>query len=385
MICKRTIDRAAVLASGALLALLITMNSQPRAVAAPMRPADDSFVLATVPQTTGAQSPLRTAQAALANEPDNVDLAVAAARIGIEQGRSRADPRFYGQAQAALAPWWDKADPPEQVRVLRAVILQAFHDFAAAAADLDAILRQSPNNAQARLSRAFVRMVVGDFEAAAEDCASLPRAIEPIIAQICGARIEALTGAADRAYLRLGRSLAIRPPAQPAMHKFTFAVMAELAIAMGRDGEAEKLYAQAAAIGDPDASLLASHADLLLDLNRPAEALKLLEDKGEADILLLRRAIAAKRANDPRLASWSNILSERFRLEVLGETPQALALAIENWRVQKEPADARLLIECAMAARQPEAAADVAAFVARTGIKDARIAKPLARLKETRT
>jgi thioredoxin-like negative regulator of GroEL len=382
---------------GALISILFTIE----AFSAPVRPTDDTLVIATVPQSSiGAASPLRTAQAALARDPNNVALAVAAARIGIEEGRTQADPRFYGQAQAALAPWWTDADAPEGIRVLRAVIQQAFHDFSAAESDLNAILQQSPGNAQARLSRAFVRMVTGNPSGASEDCANLPRRIEPIIAQICGARVEALTGSANKAYARLERAFAGTPPAQPSMHKFAMVVLADLAVALGRTAEADRLYAEAAAMGTPEASILAAYADLLLDLGRPADALKLLDGKGEADILILRRAIAAKRLNDPRLESWSAILAERFaaaeaggvrvhlreearfRLEVLGEARDALELARANWQVQKEPIDARLLIECAITAGQPDAAKDVIDFVTRTGIIDARIAQSLIRLKE---
>jgi Tfp pilus assembly protein PilF len=368
--------------------------------AAPIRPTDDALVLATMPQDAGAASPLRAAQTALALDPDNVALAVAAARIGIEEGRSRADPRFYGQAQAALSPWWTATDPPEDVRILRAVIQQALHEFSAAAADLDAILATSPGNAQARLSRAFVRMVTGDIEGAGKDCASLPRRIDPAIAQICAARVEGLSGSADQAYARLERML-VRPPAQPSMHKFALAIMAELAASRGRNSEADKLYMQIIALGKPEAPLLAAYADLLIDLGRPADVLQLLDGKGEADALILRRAIAAKRLHDPRLALWSAILAERFAaakagggrvhlreealflLTVLDKPLEALRLAIANWRVQKEPVDARLLIECARAARQPGAAKEATDFVARTGLTDTRIATSLAALRSS--
>ena len=49
--------------------------------------------------------------------------------MAIRDGRASADPRRYGQAQAALSPWWSVADAPVEVQVLRAVIRQALHDF----------------------------------------------------------------------------------------------------------------------------------------------------------------------------------------------------------------------------------------------------------------
>ena len=52
-----------------------------------------------------------------------------------------------------------------------------------------------------------------------------------------------------------------------------------------------------------------------------------------------------------------------------GQPAQALALASENYAQQREPADARLLLEAAVAARQPAAAAPVLKWMAESGIE----------------
>ena len=128
---------------------------------AALRPADDTLVLLKLPPAWVALSQrLRQSSASLRENPQDLNLAVSVAREAIDQGRANADPRAYGQAQAALATWWNDADPPPDVRVLRAVIRQAGHDFKGAMADLDAVLAERPNDAQARLTRAFVRMVM---------------------------------------------------------------------------------------------------------------------------------------------------------------------------------------------------------------------------------
>jgi hypothetical protein len=41
----------------------------------------------------------------------------------------------------------------------------------------------------------------------------------------------------------------------------------------------------------------------------------------------------------------------RFTLHLLNDPKKALQLAQENWQVQKEPADARILLESALAAQ----------------------------------
>ena len=106
-------------------------------------------------------------------EPENIDLAVHLARLYIELGRAEADPRYYGYAQAALLPWWDRPAPPPDILLLRATLRQSQHDFPGALADLSQVLDQDPRNAQAWLTRAVILRVTGDFaEGSARLCAS---------------------------------------------------------------------------------------------------------------------------------------------------------------------------------------------------------------------
>ena len=372
----------------AVSALLLTSAAQAEA----LRPTDDMLVLAkAAPQLAG--------QANLAINSDNLDLALGAARGAIERGRATSDPRSYGEAEAALSHWWTEANPPQQVRLLRAVIRQANHEFSAAAADLDAVLAQSPRDAQARLSRAFLRMVTGDVEGAMSDCSALPYGGRGLIRNICFARASALSGQAAKGRLVLQRALTADRNSAAAMQKFAAAVLADLNAGLGLNADADALYAATVAEPDPDVSLIAAYADLLLDMDRAADALRLLDGRGEQDALLLQRAIAAKQLGDPRLGEWSNILNERFtaaaaagnrvhlreeamfRLKVEGNPAAALPLAVQNWSVQKEPADARLLIEVALAANNPKAAQPVVDFIALTKLNDQRLMKLVARLE----
>ena len=105
--------------------------------------------------------------------------------------------------------------------------------------------------------------------------------------------------------------------------------------------------------------------------------LTLLADGARADVLLLRLALAAKAAGTRDANRWRGALAARFdaarqrgdtshRKEesrfVLAfkadaaDTARALALAQQNFAEQREPADARILLEAALAARQPDAA-----------------------------
>jgi len=62
----------------------------------------------------------------------------------------------------------------------------------------------------------------------------------------------------------------------------------------------------------------------------------------------------------------------RYALRIEGDVPQALALAVANIKVQKEPADVRVLLEAALAAKDKAAAAPALEWMKRTGFADPR-------------
>jgi tetratricopeptide (TPR) repeat protein len=377
-----------------IIAAIVATLVASAASAAPYRPSDDATILVTVPQAAvSTQAAIRKSQIALAANPNDLAQALEVARAAIRDGRASADPRRYGQAQAALAPWWSIPDAPMNVRVLRAIIRQSLHDFAGAEADLDAILRLDPKNGQARLTRAFVRQTVGALADAKDDCRQLPPSVGRTAFAICLLRMEALTGSAGTALERLDQIIRIDPRSELAVRRWAQAVGADMAAMLGETEAADLRFSEATANGG-DIPTLVAFADHLLDTDRPAEVLTLLAGRSEADIVYLRLAIAGKRLNDARAPQWTALLADRFaaakaggvqlhlreearfELEVRGDAATALPLALANWKVQKEPSDARLVLQAALAADDPAAAADVLAFIEKTGLADTRI-KPL--------
>ena len=89
--------------------------------------------------------------------------AVVVAGRYIELGQSQTDARYYGYAQAALAPWWELADPPSEVLLLRAAIRQSRHEFEPALQDLSRLLEKDPRDAQAWLMQAVILIVRADY------------------------------------------------------------------------------------------------------------------------------------------------------------------------------------------------------------------------------
>ena len=143
--------------------------------AAPFVPDTDSQVLERLPfaPSDPVLRRLRELNSQLTRSPANLPLAILVAQGYLELGRVTGDPRYGGYAQAALAPWWDAAEAPQEVLVLRATLHQRMHEFDVALADLATVLNSNPRNVQARLMRATVLQVQGSYEEARKDCYAL--------------------------------------------------------------------------------------------------------------------------------------------------------------------------------------------------------------------
>ena len=72
----------------------------------------------------------------------------------------------------------------------------------------------------------------------------------------------------------------------------------------------------------------------------------------------------------------------RFHLYLQGDATGALRLAAENYRVQREPRDARILMEAALAAKQPLAAQPALDWLRSSGYEDPLYAKLARQLQE---
>ncbi len=351
------------------------------ALAAPFTPTDDQQVLERVPVRAGnpRARELQALRAAVQREPRNADAAAELARRWIEDALADGDPRYVGYAQAALTPWWTEPAPPPPVRVQRAVVHQYGHRFAEALADLSAVTAAEPENAEAWAWQAAIHMVRADYTAARSACEGLAPLASLLTATACEAYVDSLTGRATPAASELGDALGLADKDTSAEERvWALTRLAEIEERRGEWAAAEAAFREALALNVADVYLLSAYADFLLDRGRAADVLALLKDRGRADVLLLRLALAAKAANDGRAAQWANELSarfdaarargdrthekeeSRFALALRGDAPRALKLAQANLeQQQREPADMRVLLEAALAARSRDAAAPV--------------------------
>ncbi len=363
--------------------------------AAPYRPARDSEVLETLPRSSerGASPALRAVRELHARDPSNLDIAVRLAQLQIGTARRAADPRLWGQAQATLGVWWTQESPPVPVLLLRAAIHQNRHEFDAAKADLQRVTAQQPGNAQAWLDLASLQQVTGDLASAEHSCERVLASGAAIIGTLCRASLDAMQGRGTQAYAALEEIVAQdRLAAQPvAVRAWTLTLLAELAERLGRNGDAERWYRHSLTMDPSDIYTLSAYADFLLDRGRAADVTALIAADTPIDGLLLRRvqadhAIGADtaRAGTTVLAARFDALhargdsvhrreESRFRLALAQEPGTALELALENWAVQKEPLDARIALEAALAANRPEAAVEIARWLRVTGLQDVRL------------
>jgi Tfp pilus assembly protein PilF len=378
----RTVPRRSFAA--ALIGLGIAAAS-----AAPYLPKSDGEVVERLP-LRASDEPARQLAALRTQwrrDPTDVAAAVRLADAYIDQAAAEGDPRYIGYAQAALQHWWRANDPPAAVRVKRAIVLQYDHRFDDALADLNAAVQADPEDAQAWAWMTAIHLVRTDIERASQACERLAELTPDLVGAACQAQLAALSGRATQAATVLRAALLDDPQADPALRLWALTRLAETEERRGDAAAAERAYRDALALRMPDVYLLAAYADFLLDNGRANEVLPLLKDHARADVLLLRLAIAARLANDPRRDAWARELAARFEaarargdtthrkeesrfaLAVQGDAPRALELARANYQQQREVADARILLEAALAARQPAAAQPVLDWMKRSGVE----------------
>ncbi|MEB0010544.1 hypothetical protein QN379_15980 [Glaciimonas sp. Gout2] len=369
-------------------ALLFSAFSFP-AFCAPHIPVSDAEVIEYLPRRTApSQIEFRALRSRLAASPGDMSLALTLARRYISQSRVEGDPRYLGYAQAALAPWYDKASPPTEVRVMRATLLQSTHQFPASLLDLDAVVKADPRNAQAWITRATVLQVMGDYARATQSCNEL-REIAPVLITItCLSNVSSLSGQARQSYVRLKSALDHATEVDPGIRIWVVTLLAEMAVRLGESREAEEYFKTALTYDDADSYLLGAYADFLLDQKRAADVIPLLKDKTRVDALLLRYTLALQSTGNHAAADQIAVLDSRFaaamlrmdtvhqreqsrfELQLMHRAPSALQLAQRNWAIQKEPADVRVFLEAALAANNKAAAEPVLDWLKKTRLED---------------
>lgn len=357
------------------LVVPFTGTAQARAADIPL---DDSTILESLP--VGPRPIART-------NTTSLPAALLAARTQLDTAHQLGDPRYLGYAEAQLAPWLKLPDPPTDVLLLRARLLQANHRFDPALSDLSRVLKRSPGQAEALLLSASIHQVRGRYLEARQACRGLQGLELLPLALICQAQVDGVTGQARAALTRLQKLPRQTLGLTPAQAAWLDLSIADIADRLGERAVAEAALKRAVSIG---AEAIGMYADWLKAEGRGAESLSLLRTWTGHDGLLMRLARAEQPTQPAAFKQHRAELLRRltaFRqrgeaghereqamlyLDVLQDPGNALLLARRNWQQQRETADLRIYARAALAANAVADLALLRAWQAQTGFEDRR-------------
>lgn len=365
--------------------LLMAMAVQ----AAPRTPASDAEVLERLPTRAGDSTAreLGSLRVAWVQSPTDEAAATRLAWGYFDLAMASGDPRYVGYADAVVQRFPATHSAP--LLTLRGMLRQYRHDFAGALSDLDEALKQDPSYASAQAWRGAIFLVKADYAAARQACEALQRLERAVLAGGCLGLVQAYAGELDASYQTLQNSLDLA--AFPDDQLWLQTRLGEVAAWRGQPAQAESHYRAALALGRDDVYLLAAWTDFLLDAGRPAEVVQWLQAWEASDSLLLRLAEAEAALQLPAAARHRQMMADRFaaarargdtthraeearfELRLRQEAKTAVGLARDNYAVQREPRDARILLEAAIAAQDSASAQPARDWLSTSGFEDARM------------
>jgi tetratricopeptide (TPR) repeat protein len=346
-----------------------------------LRPSRSDEVIERLPAITR----VRLAPAAV------IDPAVAAtqARTYIATARQTGDTRYWGRAQAVLAPWWGQADAPVALAVLQATVQQGRHEFQASRSVLQAALGRDPGHAQGWLNLAALERLSGQYPQALRACDAVARAGQNFYAQACQLETQSLQGQTGAARNGLA---ALRAQTQDAgQRSWLDSLLAESEERAGFDAAALAAY-RSSLQEEPDLYTSIALADLLLRTGKATEALAVLQPLPQTDAVLLRQASAMRRLDNPAwkplrstLREWNAELARRgddlslhgreqalVALWLDDDASAALTIARRNLGLQREPIDWWVALQSARQAKDGTALQQLQVEMQKTGLVDAR-------------
>jgi tetratricopeptide (TPR) repeat protein len=269
------------------------------------------------------------------------------------------------------------------------VLRQYRHDFEGGLKDFEAALVLDPGYALAHAWRGAIFLVQANDVAARQECKALQALGRKALAGACLGLAQAYGGQLEAGYRTLQQALATSTDTDNRLWLLTR--LGEVAAWRGQEPQAQAHFREALSLGRDDVYLLAAWTDFLLDANQPAEVVRLLASWASADSLLLRLTEAEVQLKLPEAARHKQVLTDRFaaarargdtthraeearfELRLRQDPATALRLAQANYAVQREPRDARVLLEASIAAKDSASAQGVRDWMQRSGFEDARL------------
>ncbi len=366
-------------------------------------PASAVVLSASVHAQGGQQAQLRSLDQVRRAQPQDINPALAYARAVFTLGLTEGDLRWFGSAKAALGPWWQATDLPAEGYFLRGLIQQGFHDFKAGLIDIDRAIALEPRRAEFWSWRFALHLLQADLVSARQDTEEIARLFGKEEADVYRAVLLYRTGQPVPAVQTLMR--AIRSPnyQDGSSQDWLGFHLGEAHRVAGQPTQALAVWEGRLKASPRSHLLRLSLADLLNQQGqyRQAKAVAMNQsDMGSLTDALLMQALVASRglkdADEPRLASQmdARLRAQALRQEALIERPKliyqiaygrdlaaGLSLSIENWQLQKEPPDAVLFAQAALALGQAQAAAPVVEWAEKSGYTDPQLGPLLRQLR----
>lgn len=339
-------------------------------------------------------------------DPQNLQVAMAYARAVFSLGLNEGDLRWYGSAKAALTPWWNKTDLPPDAYFLRGLVKQGFHEFEAGSKDIERAIALEPGRAEFWSWRFAIHLLLADLSAARQDTQEMARLFGHEEADVYRAVLMYRSGQASGAVKQLSAAIRLARFQDASSQDWLGFHLGEALRVAGQPDRAGEVWRQRLKLNPQSHLLRLSLADVLNQQGRFAQAktvamgLTKTNTSALTDALLMQAVLASRGLKDKdeeRLASQmdARLKSQAQRQETMIERPQliyqiaygqdtaaGLALSVANWQLQKEPPDAVLFAQAALAQGRARVAEPVVTWAEKTAYTDPQLEPLIAQLKQ---
>jgi len=352
--------------------------------AAPYIPKSSEEIICHLPATELHRG-IRSLKRQLINEETNLVVTLDLVRSYLALNQITGQNQYLAFAELNLKRIENSIANTTEVHLLQALLDQRNHHFAKSIERLDLVLAKSPKNIQALLTKASVLQLLGDYEGARIANASLFGLGLSKVGLISTANLAAVAGKAEKSYELLTSLVSTNAAPKDTETSWALLSMAELTARIGKLEESDAFYKAALRSPVPDQYLLLSYADFLIHHRRSADAgfLAMLRPLGthlpfvqlrllEFDLAQQQTAEWKARAGklkqdlfdeEDDVVHWRE--RARFLLRIRNQPDAALREALKNWETQKEPMDALLVLESAVASKKNQKAEAVMDWISR--------------------
>jgi tetratricopeptide (TPR) repeat protein len=393
---------------GMVLATGLMAWVSPAAAQERFKPAASDVVAASsVHGQTGRNGSLRALDQAWRAQPKNLDASLAYARAVFTLGLTEGDLRWFGSAKAALTPWWQATDLPAEGYFLRGLVKQGFHEFDAGLQDIQQAIAKEPRRAEFWSWRFALHLLLADMTAARQDTEEMARLFDMQEAHVYRAVLLYRTGQAQPAVDLLNTAIRAAYFQDPSSQDWLGFHLGEAHRVAGQSDKAIAVWDKQLKVNPKSHLLRLSLVELLNQQGKYRQAKTIaLGNAGKlgtstiTDALLMQALLASRGLKDPDEPQLAKQMADRLQSQALrkeslierpkliyliayGQDPAAgLALSIDNWQLQKEPPDAVLFIQAALAVNQPRAAEPVVQWSEQTGYTDPSLTRLVEQLKQ---